>query len=98
MPHGEAYPKTQIDEVMWIQGIQKDLHISFEEPIQVLCDYKSAISIAHDPVYHYRINHVDIDHFYIKEKLEEKVICIIHVTSTEECLTYSHGDFRLRFL
>ena len=51
----------------------------------MLCDNKSAISIAHDPIYHDRIKHVDIDRFYIKEKLAEKVICITHVTSTEQC-------------
>ena len=49
----------------------------------MLCDNKSAISITNDPIYHDRTKHVDIDRFYIKEKLEEKVIYITYVTSVE---------------
>ena len=74
---------SRIDEVIWIQSILKDLQISFDKPIQVLWDNNLAISIAYDPIYHDIIKHVDMDHFCIKEKLEEKVICITHVTSAE---------------
>ena len=38
---------------------------------------KSAITIAHDIVYHDRIRHVNIDQFYIKEKLEENILSIV---------------------
>ena len=51
----------------------------------MLWDNKSAISIAHDPVYHDRVKHVDIDRFYIKQKLEEKVMCITYFTCAEQC-------------
>ena len=47
---------SSIDEVLWIRGILKDLRITYEEPIKVFCDNKSAISIAHDLVYHDWIN------------------------------------------
>ena len=63
-----------VDEVLWIRGILKDLKIPYEEPIHALCDNKSAILFAHDPVNHNRTKHIDIDRFYIKEKLEEKVL------------------------
>ena len=44
-----------IDEILWVQGILQDLRIRYEEPIRVLCDNRSAISIAHNPVYHDQI-------------------------------------------
>ena len=44
-----------INEVLWIRGIPQDLRIPYEEPIRMLCDNRSAIHIAHDPVYHDRI-------------------------------------------
>ena len=74
-----------IDEILWVQGILQDLRIHYEEPIRVLCDNRSAISIAHDPVYHDQIRHVNIDHYYIKEKLDEKILETSHVNSTEQC-------------
>ena len=74
-----------VDEVLWIRGILKDLQIPYEEPIHALCDNKSAICIAHDPVNHNRTKHIDIDRFYIKEKLEEKILQIDYVPTTEQC-------------
>ena len=63
----------------------KDLKITHEEPIKVFRENKSAISIAHDPVYHDRINHVNIDQFYIKEKLDKKILSTHYIHSTEQC-------------
>ena len=50
----------------------------------MLCDNKSAISIAHDPVYHDLSKHVD-NRFCMKEKLEEKTLSDNHIYSTEQC-------------
>ena len=75
-----------IDEVLWIRGIPKDLRIPYEEPIQVLCDNQSAIHIAHDPVYRDRMKHVNIDRFYIKENLDDKILETSQVSSIERCV------------
>ena len=61
------------------------MKLSYEEPIKILCDNKSTICIAHDSVYHDRMKHVDIDEFYIKEKVEEKIIRLVYVCSAEHC-------------
>ena len=50
-----------IDEVLWLRYLLRDLRIPYKEPIQLLCDNKSAICLAHDPLYHDRVKHVDID-------------------------------------
>ena len=62
----------------------QDLRIWYEDPIKVLCDNRSVINIAHDPVYHDWIKHVNIDRFYIQEKLEEKILETNHVNSIEQ--------------
>lgn len=41
--------------------------------MQLFCDYNVAHDIAHNLVQHGRIKHVEIDRFFIKEKLEDKV-------------------------
>ena len=50
-----------LDEVLWIRRILKELKILLEEPIKILCDNKSPICIAQNPMYHDQIKHVDID-------------------------------------
>ena len=62
----------------------------------MFCDNKSAISIAYDQVYLFflnkndqvyldRIKHVNIDRFYIKETLVEKILSTHYIHSTEQC-------------
>ena len=70
-----------IDEALWIRGIVRELKILYEEPVKILCDNKSTIFIVDDPMYHDWIKHVDTDKFYIKEKVEEKIIHIDYVPS-----------------
>ena len=53
-----------IDGILWIRNILQDLNIPYEEPIKVLCNIRSAISIAHDPVYQDRTKHVNTTRFY----------------------------------
>ena len=42
--------------------------------MKLFCDNKVARNIAHNPVQHDRTKHVEVDMFFIKEKLEGKVI------------------------
>ena len=55
--------------------------VKLEGPMKLYCDNISAISIAHNPVQHDRTKHVEIDRHFVKEKLENGVICIPYVTS-----------------
>lgn len=58
-------------------------------------DNKSAINIANNnPVQHDRTKYVEIDRFFIKEKIDAGVIMLGHVTSKEQvanCLTKGLG-------
>ena len=48
-------------------------------------DNKSVICIAHDPINHNRTKHIEIDKFYIKEKIEEKILGIDYIPTTMQC-------------
>jgi homoserine dehydrogenase len=59
------------------------------------CDKKSVINIANNPIQRDRTKHVEIDRFFIKEKLDAGIIKISHVTSSEQiadCLTKGLGN------
>ncbi|WJZ89568.1 hypothetical protein VitviT2T_008778 [Vitis vinifera] len=44
------------------------------QPIRLFCDNKVACDIAHNPVQHDRTKHVEVDIFFIKEKLDDKIV------------------------
>ena len=50
--------------------------------MKLYCDNKATISIAHNPVQHDKTKHIEIERHFIKEKLEEGVICMPFVPST----------------
>ena len=44
--------------------------------MKLYCDNKSAINIAHNPIQHDKTKHIEVDMHFIKENLEEGVLCI----------------------
>lgn len=53
-------------------------------PIQIYCDNKTAISIAHNLVLHGRTKHIEVDKHFIKEKIEAETICIPYLPTSEQ--------------
>ncbi|KAM7499356.1 hypothetical protein LguiA_023770 [Lonicera macranthoides] len=73
-----------IQELLWLKLLLTDLGFPPTEPMMLYCDNKAACDIAHNPVQHDRTKHVEVDRFFIKEKLEEKVISVPHVRSEDQ--------------
>ena len=71
-------------ELLWLKIILDDLRIKWDGPMKLYCDNKSAINIAHNPIQHDRTNHIEIDRHFIKEQLEEGVVCMSYVPSEHQ--------------
>ena len=59
-----------------------NLKIKIKDPMMLYYDKNAAINIAHNPVHHDHIKHVEIDQHFIKEKLETSQVCIPYVSSS----------------
>ncbi|RVX16116.1 Retrovirus-related Pol polyprotein from transposon RE1 [Vitis vinifera] len=75
-PHLQATYRLKI--------ILNDLRIKWDGPMKLYCDNKSAINIAHNPIQHDRTKHIEIDRHFIKEKLEEEVVCMSYIPSEHQ--------------
>ena len=62
----------------------KELRMTTEFPMKLYCDNKAAVSIAHNPVQHDRTKHVEIDRHFIKEKIENGLVCMTYISSHEQ--------------
>ncbi|RVW42190.1 Retrovirus-related Pol polyprotein from transposon RE1 [Vitis vinifera] len=54
------------------------------QPIRFFCDNKAACDIAHNPVQHDRTKHVEVDRFFIKEKLDDKIVELPKIRSEDQ--------------
>jgi len=70
--------------LLWLKIILADLQIRWTAPMRLYCDNKSAINIAHNPIQHDRIKHIEIDRHFIKAQLEDGLICTPFVPTSEQ--------------
>lgn len=61
-----------------------ELTISDYAPIAIFCDSQSAIHIAYNPVFHERIKHKEVDCHFIRNKLQEGIISLHHVSTINQ--------------
>lgn len=71
-------------EALWLRLLLIDLGYPPRRPIQLYCDNKATCDIAHNPVQHDRTKHVEVDRFFIKEKLDEKIVELPTIRSEDQ--------------
>jgi hypothetical protein len=77
-------------EIIWVRNLLSELKLMRKGPSKLHCDNKSAINIANNPVQHDKTKHVEIDRFFIKEKLDDGTLELSHVNlrgQIADCLT-----------
>jgi hypothetical protein len=82
-----------LSEMLWVKNLLSELRL-MKGTLRLWCDNKSAINIANNPVQHDRTKHVEIDRFFIKERLDDGTLRLDFVTSGEQvadCLTKGLG-------
>ncbi|RVW98726.1 Retrovirus-related Pol polyprotein from transposon TNT 1-94 [Vitis vinifera] len=77
---------TDADWAMqWMIGdLHLDLGYLFRQPIRLFCDNKAACDIAHNSVQHDCTKHVEVDRFFIKEKLDDKIVELPKIRSGDQ--------------
>ena len=73
-----------VRELLWLKRLVEEVICSTQDTMDLFCDNKAAIAIAHNPVQHDRTKHVEGDTHFIKEKLEDKIIQFPFVKSEDQ--------------
>ena len=50
----------------------------------LFCDNGSAVSIAHNPVFHSHTKHMEVDVFFVREKVLAKQLSIVHIPALDQ--------------
>ena len=87
-------------ELLWVQSLLTELKISFQPP-RILCDNMSTVALTQNPVLHTRTKHMELDIFFVREKVLAKTLFVSHVPSLDQradILTKPLSPTRFEFL
>ncbi|GJW31648.1 putative RNA-directed DNA polymerase [Tanacetum coccineum] len=65
---------STVGEILWVRWLLKDLQVDITTPTPLFCDNQAARHIANNPAYHERTKHVEMDCFFVRERVETKEI------------------------
>lgn len=71
-------------EVIWLEGLLVELGASVSRHVTLYCDRKGAIQIASNPIYHERTKHIEIDCYFVREKIKEGLTQTEHIGTKEQ--------------
>nr|KYP49044.1 Copia protein [Cajanus cajan] len=72
-----------VTEVLWIQSLLQELKVRLNTPM-VLCDNQSTVALSHNPVLHSRSKHMELDIFFVREKVISKALVVSHIPSQHQ--------------
>ncbi|RVW64704.1 Retrovirus-related Pol polyprotein from transposon RE1 [Vitis vinifera] len=75
-----------ICEIMWIRRLLEELKMTGPSPMKLYCDNKATILVAHNPVLHDRTKHVEVDKHFIKEKIDNGLVCMTYIPTEEQVI------------
>jgi hypothetical protein len=61
----------------------QDIQVEYDEPISILCDNTSAISISKNLVMHSKTKHIPIKYHFFQEQVTEKSIKLEYIETKE---------------
>ena len=62
-------------EAVWFRMLMKEIgYISTDIPTTLLVDNQSCMALAKNPAYHARTKHIDVQHHFIRDKVEDKEV------------------------
>ena len=69
-------------QLLWMKKLLHDYGIS-QDTMCVFCD-NSAINLSKNPVQHSKSKHIEIQYHFIRDLMEEKIVCLEFINTTNQ--------------
>ncbi|KAI3799953.1 hypothetical protein L1987_35259 [Smallanthus sonchifolius] len=92
---------TTVSEILWMRWLLKELEMNPTGPTSLFCENQAARHIANNPVFHERTKHVEMDCYFIRERVETQEIQPMHIDTKMQIVdlfTKGLGAQHLRLL
>lgn len=71
-------------EFVWVQSLLKDLRIQSTRVPILWCDNTSTVALSANPILHSRTKHIELDLFFVREKVLNKSLSVQHVPTLDQ--------------
>ncbi|PKU61534.1 putative mitochondrial protein [Dendrobium catenatum] len=88
-------------DIIWLRRLLSDFGIHQTTPTDIFCDNTSAIALANNPVFHARTKHIEIDHRFVRDHIQQQNIRILPISiidQTADIFTKSLSTPRFQLL
>jgi hypothetical protein len=73
-----------VQEAAYMRQLFLDLGFKQAEPTKVYQDNQGCIALSSNPIYHKRTKHIDIRFHYIRERVENGDVVLVHVPTERQ--------------
>ncbi|KAL7588189.1 hypothetical protein Lser_V15G36295 [Lactuca serriola] len=73
-----------VSKVLWLRWLLKILKVAPTKAISLFCDNQATRYIANNPVFHEQIKHVEMDCFFVEERVETQEIRPVFINAKEQ--------------
>jgi hypothetical protein len=70
-------------QLLWLHSLFFELGFAQKQPTPLYCDNQGTIACTHDPQSHSRMKHIDIRTHFIRDSVNQCLVNIHHISSTE---------------
>ena len=71
-------------EVTWLSSLLNELHVPMTRVPEIWCDNLSTVHLSANPVLHARTKHVELDLYFVRDKVACKQIEVKHVPAQDQ--------------
>ncbi|KAG8492139.1 hypothetical protein CXB51_015694 [Gossypium anomalum] len=75
---------TTTSEVLWLISLLQELHLKSTDTPTIWCDSSGAVAVAANPVLHSKFKHVELDLFFVREKVADGSIFVSEVPACDQ--------------
>lgn len=85
-------------ELLWLRWLLIDMGLTHFSTTMLHYDYRNAIHISHNNIFHERIQRIEIIYHFIRHRVIQRTICLIHISSANQTANiFTKSHFSIRF-
>jgi hypothetical protein len=71
-------------ELMWVQALLRELHISFLGSARLWCDNIGTKYLSSNPVFHGRTKHIEVDYHFVRDQVMKWLLDVRFISTHDQ--------------